>query len=180
MSAALVLAVVAMSAGPVATAPQGADVPQLLREACVETGLERSAFERLARERRWSRGGITSNMGPVGGWTLAYRAGDAGVMLSQVPDFGPQDPALGSVCTVSVAQAVGSLEDDVAALAESLGLERDPPVTDFPGSVPVRTWSSFGSWTLTYAAAADGRAAISLSRQFIVEGPAPTAPAGGR
>ena len=47
----------------------------------------------------------------------------------------------------------------MAALAASLGLEREAPATDFPGSVPVRTWSLFGDWTLTYAAAADGPAA---------------------
>lgn len=181
MPAALALAFVLASAGTVAAAPQGADVPQLVREACVETGLERADFERLARERRWRRARITSDTRPSGGWDLIYGADGARVMLSQVPGFGPEDPSLGSICTVSVDRAGGSLEGEVAALAASLGLEGEAPITDLPpGAAPLRTWSLLGGWTLTYAAAADGRAAISLSRQVVVEGPALTIPAGGR
>lgn len=180
MSAALALAFVVGSGGTVAAAPQQPDVAKLVRDACVETGLERPAFERLAGQRRWRRARITSDTGPAGGWTVAYRADGAGVMLSQVPGFGPQDPSLGSVCTISVERAGGALEDDIAALAGSLGLAVEAPIADIPGSVPIRTWSVLAGWTLTYAAAPDGRAAISLSRQFIVEGPPPTSPDGDR
>ena len=178
MSAALVLAAVVASAmGP---APhQGGRTAQLVRDACIDTQLERAAFEQLGRERGWQRARITSDTRRPGGWTLVFRAGDARVMLSQVPGFGPGDAELGSVCTVSVERASDSLEQEVAAFAASLGLESEGPIANLPaGAAPFRTWSLLGDWTLTYAAAADGRAAISLSRQIVISDTAPASPPG--
>jgi len=64
-------------------------------------------------------------------------------------------------------------------LAESLGLEgEDVPVESLPGFVPPRMWSSLGGHTLTYAAAEDGRAVISFSRQIVISDTAPASPPG--
>ena len=179
MTAGLAAAIVLASAGAVSAAPQRADVPQLVRDACVETGLRRDAFERLARERRWRQARTTSDTGPEGGWHLFFHGEGAVVMLSHTPDFGPSDASLGSVCTVSVERATSALEDEVAALAASLELGAEGPVTELrQGSVPMRTWSRFGDFTLSYAAAPDGRATVSLSRQIVTTETAPVSPPG--
>ncbi|HEY0599520.1 hypothetical protein [Brevundimonas sp.] len=179
MAAGLAAAIVLASAGAVPAAPQRADVPQLVRDACVETGMRRDAFERLARQRRWRQARTTSHTGPAGGWNLFYRGEGAVVMLTQVREFGSDDPSLGSVCTVSVERAEPALGDEVAALAASLELDAEGPVTGFPGSpIPIRSWSRFGDVTLSYAAAPDGRATVSLSRQIVTTETAPASPPG--
>ena len=179
MAAGLAAAIVLASAGAASAAPQPADVPQLVRDACVETGMRRDAFERLARERRWRQARTTSDTGPAGGWHLFFRGEGAVVMLSQVGGFGANDPSLGSVCTVSVERATPALEDEVAALAASLELGAEGPAMDLPGgSVPIRTWSRFGDFTLSYAAAPDGRATVSLLRQIVTTETAPVSPPG--
>ena len=179
MAAALAAAIVLASAGAGLAAPQRVDVAQLVRDACVETGMRRDAFERLARERRWRQARTTSDTGPAGGWNVFFRSEGAVVMLSQVPAFGANDPSLGSVCTVSVERATPALEDEIAVLAASLELDLEGPVTDPPrGLIPVRSWSRFGAFTLTYAAAPDGRATVSLSRQIVTIETAPVSPPG--
>ncbi|MEY4556605.1 MAG: hypothetical protein RL093_1724 [Pseudomonadota bacterium] len=179
MSAALALVMALETAALVPAAPQPADVAQLVRDACVETGMRRVDLERLGQARRWRRVRPTSDNSPSEGWNLIYRTGDALVMLSQVPDFGAGDPSTGSVCTVAIEGTAPSLEGDVSALATSLGLGDEAPFLDQPaGFVPMRVWSRFGDHTLTYAAAPDGRATISLSRQVVSTLPAPASPPG--
>ena len=156
MSTAVALAIVLGSAGPIPVMPQRADLAELVRDACVETGMRRAEFERLAQTRRWRQVRTTSDSSPPGSWNLVYRAGDARVMLSQIPDVHAGDPSIGSICTVAVERAA------------SLGLGDEAPVADLPpGYVPMRIWSRLGDRTLTYAAAPDGRATISLSRQIV-------------
>ena len=179
MSAALALAIVLGSGGLAPAAQQHADVAQLVRDACVETGMRRTDLEQLGQARRWRQVRTTSDTSPQGSWNLVYRAGDARVMLSQFPDFGAGDPSIGSVCTVAVDVAAPSLEADVSALASSLGLADEAPFLDQPpGTVPMRVWSRFSDKTLTYAAAPDGRATVSLSRQVVSILPAPASPPG--
>ena len=158
------------SAGPV-SAPQGADGAQLVRDACVGTDLQRAAFERLGRERGWRSQRMTRRSGEPG-WTVAYRAGDALVMLMGSPAPGGERSSLAVACSVSVDRADPGLEDDVAALAASLDLEGAGVVKDTPpGFVPIRIWSRFEGHTLTYAASPDGRAVISFSRQIVTHLP---------
>ena len=177
MSAALALAFFLASAGAAPIAPQGADVAQLMRDACVETGMRRADMERLAQARRWRQVRTTSDSSPPGGWNLVYRAGDALVMLSHVADFDSGDPSVGSVCTVAVDHAASTLEGEVASLATSLGLGDEAPFLDQPpGAAPMRIWSRFGDRTLTFAAAPDGRATISLSRQVVTTLTTPDSP----
>lgn len=172
MSAALALAFGLASASP-ASALQGPDVGALVRQACVETGMRRDAFEELGRARRWRRARLTSATRSPGSWNIAFRIDGGLVMLGHDSDFGAGDPAVGWVCSVSVEQASPALADEMAALATSLGLGDEAPFLDQPpGTVPIRAWSRFGDKTLTYSAAPDGRAVISLSRQVLSTLPA--------
>ena len=179
MSAALAIAIALGSASPAHVAPQGADVGELVRKACVDTGMGRNAFEVLARERRWRQARLTSNSGAPESWTLAFRIDGGLVMLSYDPRSGASDLSVGSVCSVSVDRATPGLADDMAALAASLGLGDESPFVDQPpGAAPMRIWSRFGDRTLTYAAALDGRAVVSLSRQVVSILPTSASPPG--
>ncbi len=160
------------------TGLRGSDVVQLVRDVCLDTGLDRAAFERLGRERRWRPARLNNRSGEPG-WSTAFRANGALVMMMGGQE--PGGPGRGSalVCSVSVEQAGHGLEADFATLADSLGLEgENVPVDSPPGFVPPRMWSSLGGHTLTYAAAADGRAVISFSRQIVISEPAPASPPG--
>jgi hypothetical protein len=158
---------------------QGPDVAQLMRDACVSTGMRRDAFERLVRERRWRRARTTSDVGSPGGWNVLINGDGATLILSYLPDFGA-DATLGSSCTVLVQQAEPGLPREVGDLAASLGLTEEAANGLPEGYGPMRTWSRLGDSTLTYATAPDGRASVSLSRQIVRESPGPTPPAGGR
>ena len=169
MLAALALATVFATTGPVGIASQDSHVLQVVREACVETGLNREAFEELARERRWRRVRVTSSGDQMGGWHLMFRVRGGHGMLVGFPEPDASAPSAGSMCSVSVDRAPPSLEQEVNALAASLGLESDPMGENFPSAAgPVRTWSRLGDSTLTYATSPDGRAVISLSRQLVI------------
>lgn len=156
---------VAIAGAATPTRAQGAGVAQLLRDACVDTGLDREAFERLARERRWRAVRLTQS--PRGqGWNVAYRVDGALVMLrgGAVPGHASADTAS---CSVSVERAPAALEGQIDSLATSLGLASEGMTEDVPGFVPIRIWSRFGEATLTFASAPDGRAVVSFSRQHV-------------
>ncbi len=149
-----------------AQAPQGGAAVQLIRDACIETGLDRTAFESLGRERRWRRVRMTSD---GAGWNVAYRTPDAQIMLTRIPDPRRESEAsVGSVCVVSVEHAPASLEGEIAEFAASLGLEAADLPAGLGGRGLVRSWSSTGEWTLSYAEGSDNAAAISLSRQIVI------------
>ena len=176
MSAALALAVAL--AGPAALPPGNAEVVQLLRDACVATEMRRDAFEQLARSRRWSSAGRRPES-VSGGWSVMYRAGDAVVLLVNAGAIGDGDRSLGSVCTVGVQDPENGLSGAVGMLAESLGLTAEAEPLQLGGE-GTRAWSTLGRHTLIYSTAHSGPAvSISLSRQHVVEGPAPAVPAGG-
>ena len=147
------------------TAAQGGDVPQLVRDACVGTGLDRAAFERLGRERRWRRVEMTRGGGDRS-WIVAFRAEGATVMLmgGSTPTAEAADM---SSCSFSVERAPDDLEEQVGDLASALGLMPDGTAEVSSGMVPIRIWSRFGDSTLTLATAPDGRAVISFSRQHV-------------
>lgn len=169
--AALALALSAAAAAPAPS--QDADVAQLVRDACVATELDRAAFERLGRERRWRSVRLTQRSGRSG-WSVAFRAEGATIMLmgGRAPD---NDPADAPSCSVSVEHAPEGLEQEIDALAAALGLASEGALEAPAGMVPIRMWSRFGDSTLTFAAAQDGRAVVSFSRQHVtrVAGPAP-------
>jgi hypothetical protein len=152
---------------------------ELVRDACVETGMRRAELEALAETRGWRAAPVTSQSGRQLGWNLVYRAGDALVMTSHDPAFDASDPEVGSVCTVGVRQASTSLESEVSALAASLDLAEEAPIGNQPtGQMTVRTWSRLGDKTLTYAVAPNGQATISLSRQVVTTVSTPAPPPG--
>lgn len=165
ISTALTLAAFLTSAAVPPVPSQGADVVQLVRDACVTTGLDRAAFERLGRERRWRSVRLTQRSGRPG-WSVAFRTEGSTVMLmgGPAPTVEPVDM---SSCSVSVERAPDGLESQIDGLATSLGLAPDGAVEARAGMVPVRLWSRFGDATLTFAAAPDGRAVISYSKQHV-------------
>ena len=163
----IALLAVVLNGAPAAPVQAEAIAADLIRDACVATDLQREAFEALARERRWSQVRITQNSG-AGRWDSAYRAGNVTVMLSYIPEVTSGDRSRASTCVVTPRNASPALESEIAALASEMGLNDDGPVTGLPGYV--RSWSKLGSWTLSYAAA-DQRAAISLSRQIVISSP---------
>jgi hypothetical protein len=153
-------------------------VVQLVRDACVSTEFDRDAFEALGQQRRWRAARLTQRSGRAG-WNSAFRAN--GVLVMMLGGQEPGGPGTGSatVCSVSVERAGEGLGDEFAALAESLGLGSESlSAGSRPGFIAPRIWSTLGGQTLTYAAASDGRAVISLSRQIVINETAPVAPPG--
>lgn len=175
-SAALAIALTLSAAAVSPTLPQGGGAVQLVRDACIGTDLERAAFERLGRERRWRPVRMTQISGESG-WNVAFRTGSVTIMMMGDPANDEAEPAAGVVCSVSVERASPALEGEVAAFAASLGLDYESAGAGTPaGFVPIRIWSRLGDRTITYAAAADGRAVISLSRQIVTHQPDPVSP----
>lgn len=154
---------VVLNGAPAAPVKAEATAADLVRDACFATDLKRDAFEALARERRWAPVQITHNSG-ADRWDSAYRAGNMTVSLSYIPDVSSGDRSQASTCVVTPRSASPALESEIAALASEMGLSDHGPMTGLPSYV--RSWSKLGSWTLSYAAA-DQRAAISLSRQIV-------------
>ena len=176
MSVALVIAAVLSTSAAPFGPPQESGAMQLVRDACVETNFQRSALERLGRERRWRPQRMTQRSGEPGQVT-AFRADNVLIMLMDGPSGDGLPRLPGQMCSVSFDRAAPELVGEVAGLAASLGLEDEGAADGFPGSVPVRVWSRLGDKTLTYAAA-DGRAVVSISRQIVTHEPAPVSPSG--
>jgi hypothetical protein len=175
MSAALAFAL-SLSATAWSPAALQDDVAKLVQDACVETGFDRTAFERLGRERRWRPSRMRQRSGEPG-WIVAFRTDDGTVMLAGDRDSNEVERRSGVMCSVSVERARPELEDELVALATSLGLGAEGTLADNPpGFAPIRIWSRFGGQTLTYSATADGRAVISFSRQIVTNETAPASP----
>lgn len=163
MTAALALAFMLVNAQP----SEPPTVAHLVREACVETEMNREAIDRLARERGW-RSVRTRSSSPAPGWSVGYRVRDAHVALTSLPGPGGVDPSLGSICTVDAARARGDWLTEIAQLAADLGLQPDR-VPDLPIEGEMRMWSSLGGYTLTSTYdRASGRVVVSLSRQLVL------------
>lgn len=159
---AMAVALIAAEAPP--PAPQGSGAVQLLRDACIDTGMNRAAFEQLGRARRWRATPMTRRSGPTG-WAVAFRTDGVLIMLTQGLD---NDAEVGALCAVSVDRASSTLPAEVAALAVELGLEGES-TADIPSPGRLQVWSTPAGLTLTYGtgAASDPRAVISLSRQIV-------------
>ena len=176
MLSALAMAAALSVVGASASTPQDADVAALVRQACVETGMERTAFERLGRERGWRPGRAG---GAGGAWTSSLRAPGAILMLARQPDVIQTEATVGALCSVSVDRAGPGVVASVEALATELGLEAEPAFED-PGAGSMRIWSKIGVYTLTYATGATGdpRVVVSLSRQAVSSSPETVSPSG--
>ena len=178
MSAALVFALTVSAAAAPPPLFQDGEAMQLMRDACVGTELDRAAFERLGSERRWRTVRMTQRSGEPG-WNVSFRKGDVTIMMLGDAESNGAESSSGVVCSVSVERVSPALEGQVSDLAASLGLGDEAPFLDQPPEmVPIRIWSRFGDKTLTYAAAPDGRAVISLSRQVVSILPTPASPPG--
>lgn len=174
---ALMLAVNGLAAStPVMPGPRPADT---VRDACIETRLERSAFESLARARRWNAAQAPAGAG-AGAWTLMYRGDDAVIILTRPDGSAAHGPAgAGSVCMVALDRPPRGLLEDIDAMAERLGFRKEP-ARETPDAGPMQVWSKPGEFTMTYAVGVGGdrRTVISVSRQIVTSAPASAAPSG--
>ncbi|WP_415013434.1 hypothetical protein [Brevundimonas sp.] len=144
-------------------------VGQLVREACVETEMNREAVERLAHERGW-RSVRMRPSGSTEGWSVGYRVRDAHVALMSVPELGRVDPSVASICSVDAARPRGDWRAEIAELAADLGLQPDR-IPDLPIEGEMRIWSTLGEYTLTSIYdRARGRVVVNLSRQLVLVG----------
>lgn len=164
MVPAFAMAVALIAAEAPAPTPRGSGPVQLLRDACLDTGMRRAAFEALGRTRRWRAAPLIRRTGSAGA-AVAFRQDGVLIMLMPGPN---NDADIGAMCSVSVDRAPATLLAEVEALAGSLDLEGEA-APDVPAAGQLRVWSKFGGMTLTYAtgAANDPRAVISVSRQII-------------
>ena len=83
MVPAFAMAVALIAAEAPAPAPQGSGTVQLLRDACIDTGMNRAAFEQLGRARRWRATPMTRRSGPPS-WSVAFRTD--GVLITHGTD----------------------------------------------------------------------------------------------
>lgn len=170
MSAAAVIALSLVMAPAPSLPKQGGSVTALVREACIDTGLQRAAFEDLARARGWRSLRVTRRSGAPTGWHLAFRTDGMLITLSSASaPIVNDEPERGATCSVAVDRAAESLPGEVEALAANLGLGNEAPVEEPLGAGRMRAWSRYGDMTLVYGTGAPGdrRAVISVSRQFI-------------
>ena len=167
MISALILGIALGGAGAVSPAQSEGSVADLVRTACVDTGMRREAFEAMAQSRHWQRIEAASEDAGEAGWTLHYRAGRMSVMLSMMPVDGPADPALASMCAVMAPRPAADWRSGVETLASELRLAKDPEILGAPGTDQL-SWSKFGEFTLSASYAPSNQSlAVTLSRQII-------------
>lgn len=147
----MMLAGLVLSAGMALATPQPGDAAtQLVREACVGTGMEKEAFERLGRERRWRRARLTAPSAEARAWHVGFQTREGLVTLSTIPQY-PGQPAVDGAACMVMADSVG---DDwlpaVEGLATEIGLGGYQELTALPGSDEMHVWSDGpGGQTMT-------------------------------
>ena len=153
-----------------AQASAGDAALQLVREACLGTGMQKDAFERLGRDRRWRR--VPAPSPRPGAWHVRFQGPGALVTLSTIPHL-PGDPQVdGAACTI-ITDGVG---DDwvpaVEGLAVELGLGNSQTLPQ-SGSREAQVWSDVpGGQTLT-ATYAPGQRIFTIT--YVKRVPAPAA-----
>lgn len=164
----LALAFVAALSGvePAFPAQRDHSLAELVRVACVDTGLRREVVERTARANRWNAARITRQTSEQG-WSLAYRVDAASIIVSNIPVAGDADPSQASFCTVSIANPPSDWMADVEQLAFDLGLVAES-AGELSGPAEMHVWSKLGAQTLTAAYQFSNRTvAVTLSRQVV-------------
>lgn len=137
----------------------------LLQDACVGTGMQRTAFEQLGGARGW-RLGRTTSAPAAPGWSVAFFVADGLVIMSSIP-AAPGEPAQNGVaCTVMIKHAAGDWRREIADAAGSLGMvggSTDP----LPGADEMLVWSKGTAETLTatFARAASHTVSITYVRR---------------
>lgn len=166
-------AALALSAWAALGAPEPGDAAaQLVREACVGTGMQKEAFERLGRERRWRRARLTAPSAEARAWHVGFQTREGLVTLSAIPQY-PGQPAVDGAACMVMADSVG---DDwlpaVEGLAAEIGLGGYQELTAIPGSDEMHVWSDGpGGQTMT-ATYAHQRRVLSITYVKRVPSPA--------
>ena len=168
MFASLALAVAFGGAGISAPTQSDRSVGDLLRAACVDTGLGREALEETARRERWRSVAIRSNSSGSG-WDAAYRAGGYSIVLSRVDTAeDAADASVGTTCMVTTDRPGADWRGEVERFAAEQQLAAEPAV-DIPGFGSIPTWSRPLDRTLTAAYQERPRSlTLTLSRQIVV------------
>ncbi len=152
-------------------APQSeGSVADLLTTACVETGLDREAFEDAARREGWRSVRLRS-VSAGSGWDIGYRAGPYSVVLSRVDTEGDAaEASLGSMCMVTTEQPQADWRAELERFAVDQNLAAERPL-EVPGYEVMPTWSRLGDRTLTSAYQDRPRSlTVTLARQVVVAG----------
>lgn len=139
-------ALVLLAVAGCATAPGEAERPSTLvetvREACLETGMDRDAFRRLADERDWGpllR--VVRANDPVDDavWELMFQAGESTVAMSGEVSDGRSSRA--TVCGVMAPAPAGDWRSEVEGLAAELRMRSVAADAD-PGVLETRAWAN--------------------------------------
>lgn len=135
----------------VAAVPEPGDAAtQLVREACIGTGMQKDAFERLGRERRWRRARLTAPSAEARAWHVGFQTREGLVTLSTIPQY-PGQPAVDGAACMVMADSVGdNWLNAVENLAAEIGLGGYQELTAIPGSDEMHVWSDGpGGQTMT-------------------------------
>jgi len=136
------LAGLVLSAGIAFATPQPGEVAtQLVREACVGTGMQKDAFERLGQERRWRPAPLATPLAEPGAWFAGFETSDALITLSSTPNR-PDTPGVHTVaCTVMSSDIGDGWLTAVEVLVAEMGLDVVDVVSALPPAEEVHVWS---------------------------------------
>ena len=167
------LAALFLSAWAIAAAPEPGDAAtQLVRDACIATGMQKDAFERLGRERRWRRARLSSPSTEPGSWHVGFQAREGLVTLSTIPQFPGQPAVDGAACMVMVESVGDDWLPAAEDLAAEIGLGGYQALSATPGPEEMHVWSDGpGGQTMTVAYARQRRV---LSITYVKRVPGPT------
>lgn len=167
MSLALALAIVLGGSGLPLPAVQDESLSGLVRQACVDTGMRRDAFEALGQARRWTSSTPRHVSGETAQWSSAFRSGRAVIFMSGTTGEGVSDPSLAASCTVSVTRPDRDWQADIVALASELELQAEPD-PEIPGT-EMQTWAKpMGHRLTSVYQSANRTASVTLSRPIVI------------
>ncbi|HAV50876.1 MULTISPECIES: hypothetical protein [unclassified Brevundimonas] len=137
MFAALVLSAWAALAAP----EPGDAAAQLVRDACISTGMQTEAFERLGRDRRWRRAPLATPLSEQLASYAGFLTRDALVTLSTTLSS-PGEPVVHNIaCTVMSNGVDGDWLPEVEVLAAEMELDRVDVLSALPVTEEVHVWS---------------------------------------
>lgn len=131
-----------LSAWAVVAAPGPGDAAtQLVREACIGTVMQKDAFERLGRERRWRPAPLATPLAEPGAWFAGFQTSSALITLSNTPNR-PGTPDVNTVaCTVISSDIGDGWLPAVEVLVAEMGLDVVDVVSALPPTEEVHVWS---------------------------------------
>ena len=103
--------------------------------------MQKEAFERLGRERRWRPTPLATPLPAPEGWFAGFQAGDALITLSSTP-LRPDEPDVNGVaCTVTSSDIGDGWLPAVEVLVAEMGLVAVDVVSALPPTEEVHVWS---------------------------------------